>query len=86
MKKEDGFIDLAAPPDPEIIDRMIRAYYPWPGVWFKFKVQSEKLKVIKLLPEKKIQVEGKKSMSYKDFMNGYPNGEEFLRAINLIPN
>src|SRR3990167_5684760 len=33
LTKQDGFIDLDNPPDPEKLDRMIRDYYPWPGVW-----------------------------------------------------
>lgn len=40
--KEDGQIDIDKPPDPIILDRMIRALYPWPGVWteLKWKVES----------------------------------------------
>ncbi len=71
MKKEDGKIDLDSPPTAEILDRMIRAYFPWPGVWTK-TIVNNKLSIIKFLPEKRIQVEGKKPISYKDFLNGYP--------------
>ena len=72
MSKSDGQIDVNNPPDKAKLDRMIRAYYPWPGVWTQFKVQSSKFKVLKLLPGKKLQMEGGKPMSVKDFLNGYP--------------
>lgn len=70
LKKEDGFIDLENPPPPDLLDRMIRAFYPWPGVWFKTKL-GEQNRIVKLLPGQKIQVSGKKPMQYKDFINGY---------------
>lgn len=70
LKKKMGFIDLENPPLPDLLDRMIKAYYPWPGVWTKADLGGKVL-ILKLLPEKKIQIEGKKPMSYKDFANGY---------------
>lgn len=48
--KEDGEIDIDNPPDPIKLDRMIRAFYPWPGVYTKLKSKNEKLKIIKFLP------------------------------------
>ncbi len=84
LTKEDGFIDLANPPSPEMFDRMIRAYYPWPGVWTKIAIsnkQKEISKIIKFLPNQKIQVEGKKPMSYKDFVNGYEEGKEIIAKL-----
>jgi len=71
LTREDGFIDLHNPPSPQILDRMIRAYYPWPSVWTELRIMNQELR-IKFLPGEKIQVEGKKPMSYKDFINGYP--------------
>ena len=82
LRKEDGFINLDNPPNPEVLERMIRAYFPWPGVWVKFKINSEE-KVIKILPDKKIQVEGKNIVNYKDFVNGYENGGELLKKLQL---
>ncbi|MCR4324257.1 MAG: methionyl-tRNA formyltransferase [Candidatus Curtissbacteria bacterium] len=76
FKKEDGFIDIENPLDPETVDRMIRAFYPWPGVWTKFDG-----KIIKFLPEKKIQPEGKKPMDIKAFLNGYPQTKDFIEKI-----
>lgn len=65
-----GFIDITKPPSPAIIERMIRAYYPWPGIWITYPLH-EKEKRIKLLPGQKFQVEGKNIMSEKEFVNGY---------------
>jgi methionyl-tRNA formyltransferase len=60
---------------------MIRAYFPWPGVWLKAKLNDVE-KIIKLLPGQRIQVEGKNPMSYKDFLNGYSEAKEILEKIS----
>lgn len=75
LKKEDGYFEINKPPSPEILDRMIRAYYPWPGVWTIWKGERGKGKgrIVKLLPNNMMQMEGKKAMPYKDFLNGYPD-------------
>ncbi len=85
MKKSDGYIDISKPPNSEHLDRMIRAYYPWPSVWTRYPLNPlRSLKtLIKLLPNQQLQVEGKKPMSYKDFINGYEKGSEFLKLFNL---
>lgn len=82
LQKNDGLINFDNPPSPEKIDRMIRAYYPWPGAWTRSMING-KSSIIKFLPEKKLQVEGKNPMSYKDFINGYPQGKEILNKLNL---
>ena len=71
--REDGYFDIENPPSFEALDRMIRAYHPWPGVWCKWKMDNGQLKIIKFLPQGKIQMEGKKAISYQDFLNGYPD-------------
>lgn len=101
LTRESGYFDInpptGRPPSPEQLDKMIRAYYPWPGVWAvvqiattnkqlltinKLGVRSQKLEVrIKFLPENKLQVEGGKPMSYKDFVNGYPNAKDVILPI-----
>jgi methionyl-tRNA formyltransferase len=79
MQKKNGFIDLDNLPGREKFDRMVRAFYPWPGVWTQLRLSSAgQGKIIKFLPNKMIQVEGKKEMSYKDFINGYPNADPTL--------
>src|SRR3989344_9358454 len=36
LEKEDGYFEIDTPPNEEKLNRMIRAYYPWPGVWTKW--------------------------------------------------
>ena len=83
IAKHDGYIDLDNPPSKEQLDRMIRAYYPWPGVWILLRLSASEgqAKIIKFLPEKKIQMEGRKPMNYKDFFNGYPNLKEMFTFL-----
>ncbi len=83
LEKQDGFFDSDSPPDRMKLDRMIRAYYPWPGVWTKVRMKKQETR-IKLLPEQKIQVEGKKPQAIKDFINGYPEGKTFLGKLHLL--
>lgn len=85
MKKEDGFIDVTNPPEAAKLDRMIRAYFPWPTVWTKLSINGQE-KMVKLLPEKKIQVEGKNPMSMKDFINGYPELKTIIQKLFLASN
>jgi len=67
IQKEDGYFDIENPPALEVLNKMIRAYYPWPGTWTKWNN-----KIVKLLPEGKIQMEGKSPTDLKSFLNGYP--------------
>ncbi len=66
LTKQDGRIDLYNPP--QNVERMIRAYHPWPGVWGLFKGKR-----IKLLPHGKVQMEGKRLTSIADFKLGHPD-------------
>lgn len=68
FERKSGYFDINHPPSPEQLDRMIRAFYPWPGVWTHWKG-----KIVKFYPEGKLQMEGKKVLSMKDFLNGYPD-------------
>lgn len=84
FSRADGKIDLNKPPSSEVLKRMIRAFYPWPGVWFETEFMGKKQRV-KLLPNNKIQAEGKNVMSFKDFVNGYgKEGKELLVKLNLL--
>lgn len=97
IEKKDGLISLENIPHPKVLDERIRAYHPWPGVYFKCQMSNVKFpisndnkkpstlegKIIKLLPGERIQVEGKKVMSYKDFKNGYPEGKEILKKLGF---
>ena len=103
LTRESGYFPIDNPPSPEVLDRMIRAYFPWPGVWTKWSPsrhpegaqRPKDLKIIKFLPSPRhpelvsgsikidsdfrqndnflIQMEGKKPISYRDFINGYPD-------------
>lgn len=83
IEKKDGEIKLEDLPKKEKIDSMIRAFYPWPTVWLKTELNGQQ-KLIKLLPDKKIQVEGKNVMTYKDFINGYgKEGKDLIDKLDL---
>ena len=77
LEKEDGYFEIDTPPNEEKLNRMIRAYYPWPGVWTKWNN-----KIVKFLPsfrhserseESKylLQMEGKNPITLKEFLNGH---------------
>ncbi len=68
LLKEDGYFDIQNPPPADKMDRQIRAYFPWPNVWTRWKG-----KIVKFYPKGFIQMEGKKVISVKDFLNGYPD-------------
>ena len=90
LTRNDGYFDVNNSPAAEILNRMIRAYFSWPGAWTKLRFVRDSTpgvdaqKIIKLLPDGQIQVEGKKPMSYKDFINGYREGKEILEKLELI--
>lgn len=84
IEKKDGEIQISNPPTKEKLNNMIRAYYPWPSTWFITEIRNQKSR-IRLLPEDKIQVEGKNPMSYKDFLNGFgEEGKEILGKLGLM--
>src|SRR3989304_4862591 len=62
LTKKDGQVDPENPPDPQTFDRMVRAFYPWPGTWCRLMVNSKWL-IVKFLPGNLIQPEGKRPMS-----------------------
>lgn len=68
IKKEDSYFHIDNPPSKKKLNRMIRAFYPWPTVWTRWNG-----KVVKFYPKSLIQMEGKKPVPLKDFLNGYPN-------------
>jgi len=68
LTRDSGYFNIENPPSNELLNIMIRAYYPWPGVWTKWKD-----KIVKFLPNNTVQMEGKKPVNFKDFLNGYPD-------------
>lgn len=88
IRKEDGYFEINNPPPLEKLDRMIRAYYPWPTAWTRLRPRSAtasrgeqgfggqaqlKGKIIKFLPNRMVQLEGKKPVPFEDFLRGHPN-------------
>lgn len=84
ITKEDGMIDpYNLQHTTHDLNNMIRALHPWPGVWLKTTLKGQS-KIVKLLPENKIQVEGKNPMGHKDFINGFgEEGKELLEKLSL---
>lgn len=96
LKKEDGRIDWTKPA--RVIERMVRAYTPWPGTHTTLNKKNIKIisvdhEILKTNTHKigesflsdgrlaiqcgqdalyvlKLQLEGKKIMTYKEFLNG----------------
>ena len=66
LTKGDGQINFEQPP--VNLERMIRAYHPWPGVWGVWNGKR-----VKLLPGRMVQMEGKKVSTLADFKHGYPD-------------
>lgn len=79
LTRNDGEIDWEK--SPQEIDRQVRAYNPWPGTFafWKRKKKTIQLKILQTGLEKNkliiktVQPEGKKPMSFQDFLRGNPN-------------
>lgn len=75
LKKEDGFVDLEKE-DKTSLDRKIRAYSPWPGVWTLLrsaKATEGQARRLKILPNDMVQLEGKNPVTLKQFKEAYPS-------------
>mgnify|MGYP001612716556 CR=1 FL=1 len=73
LKKKDGEIDWSKPAD--YIEKMVRAYDPWPGAFTKFKNKILKIKKVEVIDGKLqiliVQPEGKKEMTWEAFLRGH---------------
>ncbi len=73
LKREDGEVNLDD--DPREIERKVRAFDPWPGIYAIWKNKRIKILDVKVLDNKlmikKVQPEGKKEMSFEDFKRGH---------------
>ena len=84
LSREQGKIDLNK--SAKEIERMTRAFYPWPGTWFY--LNKKRIKIIKARTSTKtgktsiktgkdflileiVQPEGKKPMTGEEFFRGY---------------
>ncbi len=78
LARGDGKIDWSKPIDYQ--ERFIRAMFPWPGAWGEVKAgnQVKRLKILKAHLENNqlildlVQLEGKKTVTWKQFLEGYP--------------
>lgn len=81
LKREDGKIDWQK--RPEEIERQIRAFQHWPGSYTLY--QGKRLKILRAeikedkLIIKEVQLEGKKPMSFEDFLKGHSDFEVQLQ-------
>lgn len=82
LKKEDGFFDNNDPPDPKTLNRMIRAFYPWPGTWCQLTLHGRQF-TVKFLPDHPflVQPEGKRPLTITQFENGYPRIYEQIKPL-----
>ncbi len=75
LKKQDGKIDWQKPI--EYIERQTRALNPWPSTYTIYNGKILKILKIELLKNKliikEVQLDGKKPMSFKDFLRGHPD-------------
>ncbi|MBU2082391.1 methionyl-tRNA formyltransferase [Patescibacteria group bacterium] len=73
IKKEDGKIDWSK--NAAEIERMVRAFYPWPTAWTTWNGKILKILEAEVLNGKlvikKLQLEGGKILSIKEFINGH---------------
>ncbi len=72
LTKKDGRIDWSKSADE--INARVRAMNPWPGAWTKWN--GKKLIIWSMRKDgtpAEVQLEGKKRMSFEEFMCGHPN-------------
>ncbi len=74
IKKEDGKINWLE--SAEEIERMTRAFYPWPGAYTKLKIKNEKFKIIKIIEVETI-------LQYSDVLK-YSPGKVLLTDKNEL--
>jgi len=76
LTRQDGYIDPNNSQSKEYLDRMTRAYYPWPNVWTRWKS-----KIIKFYPNALVQIEGKKPVDIETFKRGYPDSINWIEKL-----
>ena len=81
LKKQDGKIDWQKPV--EYIERQVRAFNPWPGTHTIYNGKILKILKAEILKDqliiKEVQLEGKKPMSFEDFLRGHPSFVTILK-------
>ncbi|OGF64338.1 hypothetical protein A2661_02385 [Candidatus Giovannonibacteria bacterium RIFCSPHIGHO2_01_FULL_45_24] len=84
LTKKDGEIDWSKPADH--IEKMVRAYDPWPGAYTKMKngriLKIKKAEIISgILKPLIVQPEGKKEMSWEAFLRGHKDAIEITSRL-----
>ncbi|MCL5410991.1 MAG: hypothetical protein M1324_04040, partial [Patescibacteria group bacterium] len=74
IKPEDGFVDSKT--EAQVVERKIRAFDEWPKVYTKIDNKRIQITAAHFDEENnfvidRVKPEGKKEMSYADFLNGY---------------
>ena len=78
LSKQDGQFDFENPPSN--LGNMIRAYFPWPGVFTEIDNQT-----IKFLPNNMIQLPNRKAITVKDFKNTYKDlSGKLTKTLELL--
>jgi methionyl-tRNA formyltransferase len=82
LRKEDGLINWQE--KPELIERKIRAFNPWPGTFTfaggqRLKILTAHLDQGKLIPDL-VQPEGKRPMKFTEYLHGH-QVVDFLKNI-----
>jgi methionyl-tRNA formyltransferase len=78
--KQKAYFDNNNPPSKEQFDAMVRAFYPWPGVWTTIRIMNQELR-IKFLPNKQVQIEGKKPVDVETFIRGYSEAKPLMEKL-----
>ncbi len=84
--KEDGRIDWTD--EPTVIDRQIRAYFPWPGTFTEINGQRLLIHAAHIIDDRLVidvvQPAGKQSMSLGSYLRGNPAGLTFFSSIDRV--
>jgi methionyl-tRNA formyltransferase len=81
ITRTSGYFDSNNPPTPIELDRMIRAYFPWPNAWTRLTFANNKEQIVKFYPENKVQIEGGKPMNLEELFNGHPEIKEKISGL-----
>lgn len=72
ITREDGFVSWVNFIKNETeLDIKYRALAPWPGVW-TLTPSDKRLKLVRLHPERMVQLEGKNPVTFYQFVSAYP--------------
>lgn len=83
IEREHGYFPINNPPEKTKLQRMIRAYYPWPGVWTNVDVKGKTLR-LKFLPGGIFQLEGGKPVKLKELLNGHAGLKQQLEKLEIL--